>query len=38
MNKDQMIKIVVSGKLDSLKNWQIKLVKKNLTDVLEKSS
>ena len=38
MNKDQIIDIVVSGTLDSLKNWQKKLVKKHLADVLGKSS
>jgi ribonuclease D len=38
MNKDQMIEIVVSGKLDSLKEWQKSLVKTHLTNVLGKSS
>ena len=38
MNKDQMIEIVVSGKLDGLKDWQKSLVKKYLGDVLEKNS
>ena len=38
MNKDQMIEIVISRKLDCLKDWQKELVKPHLTDVLEKSS
>ncbi len=38
MNKDQMIEIIVSGKLDCLKEWQKSLVKKNLINVLGKSS
>ena len=38
MNKDQMIEIVISKKLDCLKNWQRNLVKKRLADVLGISS
>jgi len=38
MNKDQMIEIVISGTLKSLKHWQKELVKPHLKDVLEKNS
>jgi len=37
MNKDQMIEIVVSGKLDCLKEWQKKLVSQYLKNVLNKN-
>jgi len=37
MNKDQMIEIVISGKLDCLKDWQKSLVKKDLKNVLNEN-